>query len=111
MALVLVQHDISGQIVEIDEIHLAHPVLGPHYKRVRVNANGKVYAWNAKDDPDEDSETEVKSVLRDGVVIDSDASIAESPEPAADAPQEPAADLSPAEPIHTTKSTKAKADH
>lgn len=44
MALVLVQHDISGQVVEIDEIHLAHPVLGPHYKRVRVNEDGKVYA-------------------------------------------------------------------
>jgi hypothetical protein len=51
MALVLVKHDISGEVVEIDEIHLAHPVLGPHYKRVRRNAAGKVYAWN-ETDPD-----------------------------------------------------------
>jgi hypothetical protein len=64
MAKVLVQHDISGQVVELDEIQLAHPVLGPHYKRVRVNANGKVYAWNAKD-PDADEDTEVKAVVTD----------------------------------------------
>ncbi len=51
MALVLVKHDISGEVVEIDEIHLAHPILGPHYKRVRRNAAGKVYAWN-ESDPD-----------------------------------------------------------
>lgn len=44
MALILVQHDISGVIVELDEVQLAHPVLGPHYKPVRVNENGKVYA-------------------------------------------------------------------
>lgn len=56
MALVLVQHDISHEVVEIDEIHLAHPVLGPHYKRVRVNAAGKVYAWGAKD-PDAEVES------------------------------------------------------
>ena len=56
MALVLVQHDISHEVVEIDDIHLAHPVLGPHYKRVRVNANGKVYAWGAKD-PDAEAES------------------------------------------------------
>lgn len=49
MALVLVKHEISGQVVEIDEIHLAHPILGPLYKRVRKNANGKIYAWNEKD--------------------------------------------------------------
>lgn len=64
MALVLVQHDISGVVVELDEAQLAHPILGPHYKRVRVNANGKVYAWNSKD-PDTDSDTEVKAVLTD----------------------------------------------
>lgn len=43
MALILVQHDISGQIVELEEVQLAHPVLGPHYKPVRVNEDGKVY--------------------------------------------------------------------
>lgn len=43
MTKILVQHDISQQIVEIEEVHLAHPVLGPHYKRVRVDENGKVY--------------------------------------------------------------------
>lgn len=67
MALVLVKHEISGQVVEIDEVHLAHPVLGPLYKRVRRNANGKVYAWNEKD-PDtvveekepQDTKTETK---------------------------------------------------
>ncbi len=60
MALVLVQHDISGQIVELDEIHLAHPVLGPHYKRVRVNKNGKVFVLDplVPDLGDEDDETD-----------------------------------------------------
>ncbi len=60
MALVLVQHDISGQIVELDEVHLAHPVLGPHYKRVRVNKNGKVFVLDPlvpDVDFDEDEET------------------------------------------------------
>lgn len=71
MALVLVQHDISGAIVEIDEIHLAHPVLGPHYKRVRTNANGKVYAWNAKD-PDTNQDTEVKAVVTDAGIVQTD---------------------------------------
>lgn len=56
MALVLVKHDISGEVVEIDEIHLAHPVLGPHYKRVRRNAAGKIYAWN-ESDPDAKDES------------------------------------------------------
>lgn len=56
MALVLVKHDISGEVVEIDEIHLAHPVLGPHYKRVRRNAAGKIYAWN-ETDPDAEKES------------------------------------------------------
>jgi hypothetical protein len=52
--LVLVQHDISKQIVEIDEIHLAHPVLGPHYKPVRVNDDGKPFVLNpVADDVDE----------------------------------------------------------
>lgn len=37
MGMVLVRHEISGQTVEIDERHLAHPVLGPLYKVVKVN--------------------------------------------------------------------------
>lgn len=60
MALVYVKHEVSGQVVEIDEIHLAHPVLGPLYKRVRVNAAGKVYAWNEKDPDTVDEETETQ---------------------------------------------------
>ncbi len=60
MALVLVQHDISKQIVEIDEAHLAHPVLGPHYKRVRVNEDGKVYVLQPGevDAPADDSDVD-----------------------------------------------------
>lgn len=61
MALVLVQHDISKQIVEIDEIHLAHPILGPHYKRVRVNENGKVFALNPTD-ADEESDADISEI-------------------------------------------------
>jgi hypothetical protein len=53
MALIWVQHDISGVILELDEVQLAHPVLGPHYKPVRVNPeNGKVYVLK----PDADAE-------------------------------------------------------
>ena len=59
MALVLVQHDISGQVVELEETQLAHPLLGPHYTRVRVNANGKVYVLGSKD-PDADAENTEK---------------------------------------------------
>ena len=79
MALVLVKHDISGEVVEIPEEQLAHPILGPHYKRVRVNANGKVYAWNAKD-PDTDEETEVKAVLTDTGIVspEDDAALAKA---------------------------------
>ncbi len=69
MALVLVEHDISGQVVEIEEHQLAHPILGPHYKRVRVNAAGKVYAWNAKDPDADDADTEVKAVLTDAGIV------------------------------------------
>jgi hypothetical protein len=36
MALVLVKHDISGVVVELDERHLAHPVLGQHYHIVKT---------------------------------------------------------------------------
>lgn len=43
MAMVLVWHDVSEQIVEIDERHLAHPILGPHYHIARVNKEGKPY--------------------------------------------------------------------
>lgn len=65
MALVLVKHEISGQVVEIDEVHLAHPVLGPLYKRVRRNANGKVYAWNEKDPDTVDEVEETKETKID----------------------------------------------
>jgi hypothetical protein len=42
---VLVMHDVSKQIVEIDERHLAHPILGPHYHIVRTDPKtGKQYA-------------------------------------------------------------------
>lgn len=67
MALVLVKHDISGEVVEIDEIHLAHPVLGPHYKRVRRNAAGKIYAWNEADpdaEKDESAPKDAKSASK-----------------------------------------------
>jgi hypothetical protein len=43
MAKVLVWHDVSEQFAEIDERHLAHPVLGPHYHVARLNADGKPY--------------------------------------------------------------------
>ena len=48
--MVLVWHDISEQFVEIDERHLAHPILGPHYHIARVNDEGKPYLPNAKGD-------------------------------------------------------------
>lgn len=61
MATVLVQHVVSKQIVEIDEIHLAHPVLGPLYKPVRVNEDGKVFALKpVADDAPEDDEKDGK---------------------------------------------------
>jgi hypothetical protein len=41
--MVLVWHDISELFVEIDERHLAHPILGPHYHIARVNSDGKPY--------------------------------------------------------------------
>jgi hypothetical protein len=43
MAKVLVWHDVSEQFAEIDERHLAHPVLGKHYHIARVNSEGKPY--------------------------------------------------------------------
>lgn len=66
MTLVLVQHAISGQIVELDEVHLAHPVLGPHYRRVRVNANGKVYILKPGESAVEDEIEEVEETAPDG---------------------------------------------
>jgi hypothetical protein len=43
--MVLVWHDVSEQIVEIDERHLAHPILGPHYHIARIDEKtGKPYA-------------------------------------------------------------------
>ncbi len=41
MALVLVWHDISNEVVELEERHLAHPVLGQHYHIVKTNDDGK----------------------------------------------------------------------
>lgn len=65
MALVLVKHDISGQVVELPEEQLAHPVLGPHYTRVRRNAAGKIYAWNEKDpDAVEADQKEAKATAK-----------------------------------------------
>lgn len=65
MALVLVKHDISGEVVELPEEQLAHPVLGPHYKRVRRNAAGKVYAWNEQDpDTVEADQKEAKATVK-----------------------------------------------
>ncbi len=41
--MVVVWHDVSEQFAEIDERHLAHPILGPHYHVARLNAEGKPY--------------------------------------------------------------------
>jgi hypothetical protein len=61
LALVLVKHDISGEVVEIPEEQLAHPILGPHYKRVRRNAAGKIYAWNEADPDAQQDSTDNKA--------------------------------------------------
>jgi hypothetical protein len=47
--MVLVWHDVSEQFVEIDERHLAHPILGPHYHIARVNDDGKPYVPGSKE--------------------------------------------------------------
>ena len=45
MATVLVWHDVSEEFAEIDERHLAHPILGPHYHIARIDEKtGKPYA-------------------------------------------------------------------
>lgn len=45
MAMVLVWHDVSEEFAEIDERHLAHPILGPHYHIARIDPKtGKPYA-------------------------------------------------------------------
>lgn len=79
MAVILVQHQVSQQIVEIDEIHLAHPVLGPLYKPVRVNDSGKPYVLNPVDDdePEDTGDDLVEIELSDGEPVDK----TELPEP------------------------------
>ena len=49
--MVLVWHDVVGpdHFVEIDERHLAHPILGPHYHIARLSEDGKPIKPNAKE--------------------------------------------------------------
>lgn len=68
MAKVLVKHTISGQVVEIEDYQLAHPHFAPQYKRVRVSASGKIYAWN-ESDPDANEDTEVLGVVDEGAIV------------------------------------------
>ena len=63
MALVLVRNTVSDKVAEIPEEQLAHPWFGPIHKRVRVNAAGKIYAWNEADPdaPKADDSEETKT--------------------------------------------------
>lgn len=61
MALVLVRHEISGVTVEIDERHLAHPVLGPLYKVVSKN-KPEVLAHPVSDEKAEEIKASTKEV-------------------------------------------------
>lgn len=52
MAVITVRHKVSNVITEIEDIHLAHPVLGPLYEVVRTNDAGKPYVLETGDQED-----------------------------------------------------------